>query len=122
MTKLLFLCLLLSACANKPCREPTSPLGAAPIEKPSGKPAVNPNRLWVAKPDGSAQCEENSGSGPEKMKVDLLKGIPVYDMSSKDDGLMRTQMCGNETGKHNVYLIDKKNLEKVKALGFKEWQ
>src|SRR4051794_28373009 len=81
------------SCASKPCREPLPPEGATPIERPSevreaaaetaktsGKETF-PDRVWVAKPDGSKQCEAK-GTTPEQMKKQL-KGIQIFDQKSE---------------------------------------
>lgn len=78
------------------------------------------NRVLVAKPDGSQQCEENSGKSLDEMAKELGK-VEVFRQFKKNDGMMRIQVCGAPTGIHNVYEIDKKDLQKALDIGFKTW-
>ncbi len=127
---------VLFGCASRPCREPQSPqekkaeqeriaLEAQGITKPKTpedeKTKLEKGRLFVAKNDGSKQCESNTGMTVELMEKQL-KGIKVYSRSTKNDGLIRVQMCGASTGYYNVYEIDETSLVKAKGLGFIEWK
>lgn len=100
------------SCANHPCREPRSPQEVAST--------AAQNHVFVAKSDGTKQCEKKKGISIDVMEKQL-KSIKVYSKSSKSDGLMRTQVCGADTGYFNVFEIEASDLEKAKALGFKEW-
>lgn len=77
-------------------------------------------RIRVSKPDGSLQCGMGKAVSVEEMKKQLDR-IQVFSAENKADGLMHIQMCGSPTGKHNVYEINRADLEKAKKLGFKEW-
>ncbi|MBC7458424.1 MAG: hypothetical protein H7235_09110, partial [Bdellovibrionaceae bacterium] len=50
-----------------------------------------------------------------------LKDIVVFSASNQNDGMMRIQVCGADTGNHNVYEIAESDLEKAKSYGFKQW-
>ena len=77
-------------------------------------------RVRVYKPDGSLQCGQGKAIPVGEMKNEL-KDISVFASENKADGLMHMQMCGAPTGKHNVYEINRADLEKAKSRGFKEW-
>lgn len=120
MRSVLAFSLLLVSCASGPCKEPKAPADRplTPAVAPSQKTAEV--KIKVAKSDGSKQCGAKQGLTPEAMESQL-KGIKVYSREKKNDGLMRIQMCGADTGQHNVYEIDASQLEAAKKLGFEEW-
>jgi len=76
-------------------------------------------RIEVFKPDGSVQCEPDTGTPPETMRAELeTAGITVYDARSASDGMMHIQVCGSPTGRINVFTIDGTALDEAQALGF----
>ncbi len=77
-------------------------------------------RVKVSKSDGSLQCNQGKKIPLADMQKDLGT-IQVFSSQNLNDGLMRIQKCGSPTGLHNVYEIDKKDLEAALAAGFKEW-
>lgn len=111
--KLLFvgvLVILVSACANGHCKRGVK-----------GEKMDAQSRVFVHKPDGSVQCEKNSGKSLEVMAKDL-DGVKIYSQSKKSDGMMRIQVCGAATGMSNVYEIDSANLQRALDVGFKVWK
>ncbi len=77
-------------------------------------------KVKVFKYDGSKQCGQ-----AESIPVDVMQkelgSIPVFLSENKADGLMHIAMCGAGTGRANVYLIERKDLDEAKKKGFKEW-
>ena len=78
------------------------------------------DRVKVFKYNGSLQCGQGKAIAIIEMQKEL-KEIVVYSSAEKNDGMMRIQVCGSPTGDANVYEIDRKDLEKAKSFGFKEW-
>ena len=78
------------------------------------------DRVKVFKYNGSLQCGQGKAMATSEMQKEL-KDIVVYSSAEKNDGMMRIQVCGSPTGDANVYEIDRKDLEKAKSFGFKEW-
>jgi len=87
----------------------------------SSKTQTTETRILVAKPDGSQQCQENSGISLEKMAKDL-GSLKVHRQFKQNDGLMRIQVCGAPTGMYNVYEIDQTDLTAAQNVGFKVWK
>lgn len=77
-------------------------------------------RVRIYKPDGTLQC----GQG-KKLKIETveaeLKGITVFERAEKNDGMMRTQVCGSPTGNSLVFEIPKDKLSEALKKGFKQW-
>lgn len=114
------LAMFLSGCATGNCRTSASETAKA---KPSEAPVTTSaptSRVKVYKPDGSLQCGQGKQIPLAEMQKQL-KGIQVYSSANKNDGMMRIQLCGSPTGNHNVYEIDRKDLEAALKVGFKEW-
>lgn len=76
-------------------------------------------KIYVFKPDGSKQCEKDTGDKVEVM-VEQLKGIKIFSQENKSDGLNHMMMCGAATGRINVYQIFEKDLPVAEAAGFKK--
>jgi hypothetical protein len=73
----------------------------------------------VFKPDGSRQCEPDSGLPPQDMRAELeAAGIIVYATRSGPDGTMYLQVCGAPTGRINIFTIDAAALDAAQTLGF----
>ncbi len=72
----------------------------------------------VFKYDGSVQCEE--GAIPVELMMEELTraGIEVLSWRKDHDGLVRTAVCGNPTGRVNVYGIAAADGRKALELGF----
>lgn len=83
---------------------------------------TNPiKKIKIYKADGSIQCEQGTGVSVADM-AKQLGDIKVYSSENKHDGLIRTQVCGNATGKCNVYEINEADFAKASTLGFKKWK
>lgn len=78
------------------------------------------NRVRVFKYDGSLQCAMGKAVSLEEMQKGLGT-IKVYSAQNKADGLMHIAVCGSNTGKANVYEIDRKDLQDALTKGFSEW-
>ena len=77
------------------------------------------NYIKVFKHDGSIQCGY-TGVELDAMGLELKNaGINVVCSQKGHDGLMRTTVCGADTGKLNIYTIEKKHLPDAEAIGFK---
>ena len=116
---------VLGACASHPCREPEPPKGLAANTGASGPAGVavaelDPTHTFISKSDGSKQC--GAKGTPLEIMESELKGLPTFSRSRKNDGKMRIQMCGADTGWFNIYEIELKDLQKAKRLGFQEWK
>lgn len=73
----------------------------------------------VFKPDGSRQCEPDSGTPPAAMRAELeAAGVTVHAARTGSDGMMYPQVCGALTGRINVFTIDPAALDDARALGF----
>lgn len=72
----------------------------------------------IYKSDGSIQCESN-GISLETMKQGLVSAnITVHCSQKGNDGLVRASVCGNSTGKINIYLINTNDISKSNDLEF----
>ena len=105
--------LLLGACTTGNCRQQAK---VEQLQKDKGDAKV----ISVYKYDGSKQCGMGKKIDVEAMKSELGE-IQTFSATRKSDGLIRTQVCGSDTGFANVYEIDVKDLEKAKAAGFEVW-
>lgn len=121
---MLAMILLTVACASSNCREMKEKSGevAPPVKKendPMNKTSAA-DRVKVAKPDGSLQCNQGKATPLADMQKEL-GAFHVYASSNRNDGMMRIQLCGAPTGNYNVYEIDRKDLAAALKLGFREW-
>ena len=108
-------------CANKPCKiEDREKTNMSAHQKSTSQNNDLTKRVFVFKPDGSAQCESSGKISLDVMRKDL-DGIEVFSSENKHDGMMRIQVCGAPTGFCNVYEISEKDFEKANKLGFKKW-
>ena len=82
---------------------------------------VSSDHSFVYKYDGSQQCGMAKGIETAVMAKEL-KDIKIFSSVNKNDGMMRTQVCGSSTGMANVYEISTQDLEKAKTYGFLEWK
>lgn len=118
------LCFIISACADKPCRECQPPINDSKVTATPGQtaPVLNtvPDRIKVFKYDGTLQCGMGKLIPIEEMKKEF-KEIKIYKAVSKSDGQMRIQLCGSPSGSAHIFEIDRANLSEVLNLGFKEW-
>lgn len=101
------------ACATGNCRKEE-------LERMQKTENKGQERVFVYKYDGSLQCGMGKVLSAEDMKKEL-KGIEIFSLKSKNDGLMRIQLCGSPTGQAHVFEILKVDLEKAQKKGFKEW-
>lgn len=115
------LALAFTACTHGNCRaierkeKPTATEAAAMTT-----PSSSLQKIKISKPDGSLQCGQGKAVPLADMQKEL-KGIQVFSSANKNDGMMRIQVCGSPTGNHNVYEIDRKDLDAALKAGFKEW-
>jgi hypothetical protein len=126
--------LLLSSCSNMPCRavssdvinQPKEALLSVPERRDTAsadpKKAIQAlsNSIFVFKYNGEKQCGLGEIVSLEKMEREL-RDIKVFSRSVKNDGLMRTAVCGANTGSANVYEIATSDLKKAEGFGFKPW-
>lgn len=119
------ICFVLGACSHGNCRASKShqeiTQGASGTQQEvSMKDSLNIDRVKVYKPDGTLQCKQGKLIPISEMQKEL-NGITVFSSESKNDGMMRIQVCGSPTGNSNVFEISRKDLEKAFEKGFKEW-
>ena len=110
---LLTVTIILCGCTSTHCR-------VKEIEQLQAKQEPKPQTVKVYRYDGTLQCGMGKRIALEEMQKEL-KDIPILSSGHLNDGLMRIQLCGSPTGDANVYEIEEVNLEKAKALGFREW-
>ena len=74
-------------------------------------------KVWVAKLDGSIQCEKNADALTPSTASQELKsaGIMVYQGRTGHDGMMRTAVCGADTGRTVELEIARADLPKAQA-------
>ena len=78
------------------------------------------NRVWIAKADGSKQCEGPSTLTPKAAAEELKKaGVVVYNARAGNDGMMHITKCGSPTGKTVELEISELDLSRTKALGYR---
>jgi hypothetical protein len=84
-----------------------------------GAPEGAPGRIDVFKPDGSRQCEPDSGTPIAAMRKQLtVAGIEVHAARTTTDGMHHAQVCGAPTGRIHVFTIDAAAAETAADLGF----
>jgi hypothetical protein len=127
--KRIFLSFILAAvmvgCASGKCLQANTQAAASAANpgahaKDTMKPASKLDRVKVYKADGSLQCGQGKSIAAAEMQKEL-GDIKVYSTATKNDGMMRIQVCGSPTGNANVFEIDRSNLEAAVQKGFKEW-
>jgi hypothetical protein len=75
-------------------------------------------QIEVFKPDGSRQCEPDSGTPPAAMRAELeAAGITVHAARIGSDGMMYPQVCGAPTGRIHVFSIEPAALDDARTLG-----
>lgn len=116
---LLTLPFFLFACAQGNCRSQVGYNESNKMTDKSKAPSVQ-GRIKVFKYDGSLQCGMGKAISLDEM-AQQLKGLTVYSQENKSDGLMHIQQCGTNTGKANIYEIDKDKFVDAQKAGFKEW-
>lgn len=109
------------ACSTGHCRRDGSGEVLKTIEAkpPTGYEQENLGEITIAKADGSLQCGLSAGKSLEQMAKDDLPGIKILASEKKNDGLMRIQSCGAETGMLNTYKIRHQDLSKAQKAGFR---
>ena len=76
-------------------------------------------RIDIFKPDGSRQCEPDSGIPIDAMQRELTEaGVDVHAASTAADGMLRPQVCGAPTGQIHVFTIDAAAAQAAADLGF----
>jgi hypothetical protein len=78
--------------------------------------------VWVYAEDGSKQCSVNEPAPPiaDGAKALESQGIRVLETRKAEDSGMRIQLCGSPTGSLNAFRIERKDLERAKAMGLRE--
>ncbi len=121
---LVSLCGFLISCSHGHC---PSKVGDTKGEGGEGfKKAVSKSKtttVWVYKNDQSKQCYDEAGIALDEMAKELgyLK-IKILSKVKAHDELIRTQVCGQYTGRVNVFEIPVSELERVKNLGYQVWE
>ena len=111
--------LIAVACSTGHCRRD----GKEVLEKvdpkpPSGYEEENLGSLRVGKADGSQQCGMRAGVSLEDMAKEELPGVKILSSEKRNDGLMRIQSCGADTGMLNTFEIRHQDLRKAQKAGF----
>jgi len=89
--------------------------GGAQVHAFGKERAADPDRVWVAQPDGSLQCEPESGVSLAEGASELERlGVQVFEKKKTGDGKVRIQLCGSPTGQLNAYLVLLTDVEKVR--------
>ena len=84
------------------------------------EPAPSADQVWIVKADEARSCMKASGVTLDLMAKDLMDGgVHVVAKQKVHDNKMRIQSCGADKGTLNAFLIDKRDLEKALAQGFK---
>jgi hypothetical protein len=109
---LLLALMVLVSCSTGSCRQQER---AQRELQQSGRNAVR-----VFKYDGSKQCEGGGVSVDDMAKE--LAALKVLSKAKLNDGMMRTQVCGNATGMANVFEIPLEQLSEAERLGFRVWR
>ena len=111
--------LLVVACSTGHCRrDGNEVLQKIDAKPPTGYEQQDLGSIKVSKSDGSLQCGERVGLPLEAMAKEQLPGVKVLSSEKLNDGLMRIQSCGADTGMINVYEIRHQDLRKAQKAGF----
>ena len=111
--------LIFVACSTGHCRrDGKEVLKNIDPKPPAGYEQEDLGSLKVAKSDGSQQCGMRVGISLEDMASKDLAGVKIISSEKKNDGLMRIQSCGAETGMLNTYEIRHQDLRKAQKAGF----
>ena len=81
-------------------------------------PAAAEESLWVAREDGSKQCEGGATAIDVASSEAQSAGIKVLESKKMSDDMMHMSVCGASTGKLNAIRIPRSDLEKARKLGF----
>ena len=113
------LTLILVACSTGHCRrDGKEVLKNIDAKPPTGYEQQDLGSIKVSKSDGSLQCGMRAGMSLEDMAQKELPGVKILSSEKLNDGLMRIQSCGAETGMLNVYQIRHQDLRKAQKAGF----
>jgi len=108
-----------AACSTGQCRRNADTvLEEIDAKPPTGYEQQDMGQIRIAKPDGSLQCGYNEGVSLEQMAKNLIPEIRILAAEKLNDGLMRIQSCGAETGVLNVYTIRHSDLRVAQKAGF----
>ena len=112
---------LLTGCSLKQCKIEDRVIAKTDGEQTSMSAKKDLSKhVYVYKADGSLQCGQGQKIPLQDMSKELLP-IRIFSAESKNDGLMRIQVCGHPTGYCNVYEIVEDDLDQALKLGFKKW-
>ena len=106
---------LFCACSTTPCRAVRTDGVPESILKNDAQ-----KNVLVYKYDGTKQCNQGLEISLDAMSREL-RDIKIISMSKKNDGQLRMQVCGAQTGAANVYEISEKDFKKAKSYGFSLW-
>jgi hypothetical protein len=122
--------LLLVSCVEGPCRHLKNPEMAMAPRKTAAVASgtnsgaaladtVDTKHVFVARPDGSLQCQLAQGESLDVSEKDL-GGIRVFSRNKKSDGKMHIQSCGSATGMINIFEIPESSLPEAESRGFRK--
>jgi hypothetical protein len=99
----------------------TLPLSADAEAPAPDMPATTQDggRIEVLKPEGSRQCEPDSGTPIDAARSELeAAGVTVYAARTAGDGMNHMQVCGSPTGRLHFFSIDAADAAAAAELGF----
>lgn len=114
-----FCTLVFVACSTGHCRrDGKEVLKKVDAKPPSSYEQESLGSIRIGKADGSLQCGMRAGIPLEDMAANELSGIKILSSEKRNDGLMRIQSCGAQTGMLNTYVIRHQDLTKAQKAGF----
>lgn len=120
---LLLVSVFLGACASGHCRKGQTvvePEGPEAVLSPKKRETSKEKTIFIYKYDGTLQCAQGKEISLDQMAEELV-GLTIYSQEKRHDGMLRVQVCGQSTGRANVYEIKQMDLNKAQAQGFEEW-
>ncbi len=105
--KIIWFCLFATivGCANKPC------IGKDPREL---------KRIFVARADGTKQCQPKSGTKLDDVVKEV--GVRVFSKETQKSSGVMIQLCGAPTGNLHILEIREIDLDAVTPKGFVVFQ
>lgn len=77
-------------------------------------------KIWIAKSDGSRQCEGKSKLTPDAAARELTSaGVLVFQKRNGSDGRVYTSSCGSPTGRTVEMEISALDLPTAQSLGYR---
>jgi hypothetical protein len=128
----LFLLVFLVGCSHSECKnipqrdaalaaqQQSSPTPTESVTPVNTKSEANSKLIQIYKETGAKQCGEGDAIPLQKVKEQLTKNkVEPLDAKTQSDGYMHMQVCGAPTGEIHVFTIQKSQLKRATALGFK---